>query len=113
MRTPLLSLAGLVLIASATHAQDSSAVATTRTSVDPRRAAVPAPLRKSQDATSHQCYNPGTPGTPDIVIAAPQLPPTILPGAPGTPDIVIPAPQLPPTIIPGTPATLGSWYSCP
>jgi hypothetical protein len=92
--------------------------------VDQRRAAIPAPpgnmavtwpapLRHSQDATPHQCYNPGTPGTPDIVIPAPQLPPTVIPGAPGTPDIVIPAPQLPPTIIPGTPATLGFWYSCP
>jgi len=40
-----------------------------------------------------QCYDPGTPGTPD----------TVIPGAPGTPD----------TVIPGTPATPGQYYPCP
>jgi hypothetical protein len=71
--------------------------------VDQRRAAIPAPPRnvaqswpaplpRGQETTDHLCFDPGGPGTPDVVI-------------PGTPET-------PPTIIPGTPATPGFWYLC-
>lgn len=50
------------------------------------------------------CYDPGTPGTPDVVIpGTPGTPPMgNSPGTPGTPDVVIT----------GTPGTPGSYHRC-
>jgi hypothetical protein len=60
------------------------------------------------------CYDPGTPGTPDIVIpGTPGTPPTVIPGLNGAPDTVIPGmPATPDTVIPGTPGTPGREYPC-
>ena len=73
--------------------------------LDARRAAVPAPASSYVQVRSRragrgaaECFDPGTPGTPDIVI--PGTPPAG--DFPGTPDVVIP----------GQPATPSSWYRC-
>lgn len=67
-----------------------------------------------------RCYEPGSPGTPDVIIpgtpAIPGTPPTIIPGPPNSPPTVIPGtpgtPGTPATVIPGTPATPGTYYPC-
>jgi hypothetical protein len=61
------------------------------------------------------CYDPGSSGTPDIVIpGSPGTPPTVIPGVNGAPDTVIPgSPATPDRVIPGTPGTPGSTYPCP
>lgn len=73
--------------------------------LDARRAAVPAPAGSTVQAPGRrtgrgerQCLDPGTPGSPDIVIHG--TPPTG--DFPGTPDVVIP----------GQPATPAFWYRC-
>lgn len=73
--------------------------------LDARRATVPAPASSYVQLPSargkrseHQCFNPGTPGTPEVVI--PGTPPSG--DFPGTPDVVIP----------GQPATPSSWDPC-
>lgn len=73
------------------------------TAYAPVRSAL-ATLRRPGAEQGLTCYNPGTPGTPDLII----------PGAPGTPGMgEIPGtPPSPPTIIPGMPGTPGYWYSC-
>lgn len=50
------------------------------------------------------CYDPGTPGSPDVVV----------PGSPGTPGVgnVPGTPATPDVIIPGTPGTPGSYHPC-
>jgi hypothetical protein len=50
------------------------------------------------------CYDPGTPGSPDVVIPGTPGSPGVgnVPGTPGTPDVVIP----------GTPGTPGSYHPC-
>lgn len=62
-----------------------------------------------------QCYDPGSPGTPDTVIPGNRgTPDTVIPGTNGFPDTVIPGlPATPDTVIPGTPGTPGGWYPCP
>jgi hypothetical protein len=79
--------------------------------IDVRRATAFAPARSAQlivrrPAPEQEltCYNPGTPGTPDVII----------PGAPGTPGMgdIPPTPPSPPTVIPGMPGTPGYWYRC-
>lgn len=61
------------------------------------------------------CYDPGTPGTPDVVIpGSPGTPDTVIPGVNGMPATVIPGtPRTPDTVIPGTPGTPSSTYPCP
>jgi hypothetical protein len=73
--------------------------------LDARRAAVPAPASTYVQVRSRragrgaaECLDPGTPGTPDIVI--PGTPPAG--DFPGTADVVIP----------GQPATPSFWYRC-
>jgi hypothetical protein len=79
--------------------------------IDVRRATASAPARSAQFIVRRPapqqeltCYNPGTPGTPDVII----------PGAPGTPGMgdIPPTPPSPPTVIPGVPGTPGYWYRC-
>jgi hypothetical protein len=61
------------------------------------------------------CYDPGSSGTPDIVIPGNSgTPPTVIPGVNGAPDTVIPGtPATPDRVIPGTPGTPSSTYPCP
>jgi hypothetical protein len=51
-----------------------------------------------------ECFYPGSPATPDIII----------PGSPGTPGVgEIPGmPPTPPTTVPGMPGTPAYWYRC-
>ena len=60
------------------------------------------------------CYDPGSPGTPDIVIPGSSgTPDTVIPGVNGMPDTVIPgSPATPDRVIPGAPGTPSSWYPC-
>jgi hypothetical protein len=59
---------------------------------------------RAADQRERRCYDPGTPGTPDIII----------PGNPGTPAMgdIPGTPPTPDTTIPGTPATPGFWHRC-
>jgi hypothetical protein len=61
------------------------------------------------------CYDPGSLGTPDIVIhGTPGTPDTVIPGINGAPDTVIHGlPATPDTVIPGIPGTPSSTYPCP
>jgi hypothetical protein len=77
--------------------------------LDERRATAPGSvatyaLPKPEQQRERLCYDPGQPGTPDIII----------PGSPGTPAMGdVPAmPPSPPTTVPGTPPTPGYWYRC-
>jgi len=68
-----------------------------------------------QPPKPRNCYDPGSPGTPDTRIpGSPGTPPTVIPGANGMPDTVIPGtPATPDTVIQGTPGTPSSTYPCP
>lgn len=73
--------------------------------LDARRAAIPAPAASYAHGPSLRprrgestCFDPGSPGTPDIVI--PGTPPSA--NFPGTPDVVVP----------GQPSTPSFWYRC-
>jgi hypothetical protein len=59
---------------------------------------------RAADQGERRCYDPGTPGTPDIII----------PGNPGTPAMgdIPGTPPTPDTTVPGTPATPGYWHRC-
>lgn len=67
-------------------------------------AQIPLPRDRHHGDFPHSCYDPGIPGTPDIIIPGTPGTPAIgdVPGTPGTPDIVVP----------GQPATPGFWYPC-
>jgi hypothetical protein len=59
---------------------------------------------RAEEHHERRCYDPGTPGTPDIII----------PGNPGTPAMgdIPGTPPTPDTMLPGTPATPGYWHGC-
>jgi hypothetical protein len=63
------------------------------------------------------CYDPGSPGTPDIVIPGTLgTPDTVIPGVNGAPDTVLHGTPATPdhTILgSGIPETPGRWYPCP
>lgn len=73
------------------------------------------PVLPQQPVEMGTCYEPGSPGTPDVVI--PGSAPIVIPGvpatenSPGTPDTVIPG--TPDQVIKGMPETPGRYYPCP
>jgi hypothetical protein len=78
------------------------------------RAALPAPARspfvarrlpQKKKNTERSCFDPGSAGTPDVIVvpASPGSP--AVGGTPGTPPT-------PAVTIPGTPAIQGHWYPC-
>lgn len=76
--------------------------------LDARRVADAARVRPGTRLVARvgrECFDPGSPGTPDVVI----------PGDPGTPAVgdMPGTPPTPPTMIPGTPGTPASWTRCP
>ncbi len=64
----------------------------------------PAAAQRPDQVGGRLCYDPGIPGTADVII----------PGIPGTPAIGdMPAtPGAPDILIPGNPGTPGFWYPC-
>jgi hypothetical protein len=74
----------------------------------------PLPLDPDRVMAAVQQYNQQATNAPPEIVQPPKRP-TICydPGSPGTPDMVIPgAPGTAPTVIPGTPGTPGREYEC-
>jgi hypothetical protein len=107
LREPLLLDAARVY--SAVHQYDQQASSLPPQIVQPPKKPQPLPQE------TQMCYDPGTPGSSDIVISGnPGTPDTVIHGTNGMPDTVIPGmPATPDRVIPGIPGTPGGWYSCP